>query len=192
MGSSSMLKAQLISVLGHLVRVTGLPLLSAAPWPHLAQLAQNRTHRGHIQTAVQGTQRGPQRRAVSAGCLEPVGQPTAKLKFPDTGQSGNSHALLTPTCLPVVPELGQAPLCEPPASRGPTAKSQQSWKDAQRASSQPHLYTQGNRGPWVGEGLTLLARSTIRKLTLALLPYGSMLHPCPVPMQHIQCVQEHP
>lgn len=86
-----MLKAQLASVLGHRVTLTGLPLLSAEPWPHLAQ---NWTHRGlNKQTPAKGRHRVPQRSAVSVECPEPVGHVVARHGPSREGQRGNDHAL---------------------------------------------------------------------------------------------------
>lgn len=86
-----MLKAQLASVLGHRVTLTGLPLLSAEPRPHLAQ---NWTHRGlNKQTPAKGRHRVPQRSAVSVECPEPVGHVVARHGPSREGQRGNDHAL---------------------------------------------------------------------------------------------------
>lgn len=87
----SMLKARLASVLGHRVTVTGLPLLSAEPWPHLAQ---NWTHRGlNKQTSAKGRHRLPQSSAVTMECPEPAGQAVARRGPSRDGQRGNSRAL---------------------------------------------------------------------------------------------------
>lgn len=64
-----MLKARLASVLGHWVTVTGLPLLSAEPWPHVAQ---NWTHRGlNKQTPAKG----------GTGCPREVQSPWSALSL---------------------------------------------------------------------------------------------------------------